>query len=94
MNRRRRKTIGALAAVLALGLLPSSGAMASNLTERTQTELGQAVNEPTVSNGATGSLDSRTPTELGQRVYPPRHCPSPRRAGSTGATRRSAGAGW
>jgi hypothetical protein len=73
MSRTQNKVIGALAAALAVVALAPAASFAglsAPTTERTATELGQAVGEPGEQGGARNALESRTPTELAQRVAP------------------------
>jgi hypothetical protein len=74
MNRTSRKTIGALAAMLAVAALApgaSSAQAPAGPFERTPTERGQAVGEPgEPGSAALNALYSRTRTELGQSVTP------------------------
>jgi hypothetical protein len=79
MSRTQRKIIGALATVLATSALApatsiagqSATAPTNDLTDRTPTELGQAVGEPgEAGSAALGTRFARTPTELAQRVLP------------------------
>jgi hypothetical protein len=61
-----------LGVALALGALLVVGALASSAlaqSERTASELGQAVGEPSEQGGGT-ALYARTPTELEQRTSP------------------------
>ena len=70
MSRTRNKIIATLvAAVATAGLVPAASAASTGPSERTQTELGQAVGEPAdQASGAANAPYSRTPTELGQSV--------------------------
>jgi hypothetical protein len=70
MSRTRNKIIATLVAVLVTAALaPAASASSTGLSERTQTELAQAVGEPAdQESGAATARYSRTPTELGQRV--------------------------
>jgi hypothetical protein len=73
MRRTRNRVIGSLAVALATAaLVPTAAAAQFNggLSERTATELGQAVGEPGEQGSEATALYSRTPTELGQRVAP------------------------
>jgi hypothetical protein len=82
MSRTQNKVIGALAAVLAAAaLLPTAGLArpsasapeipGGGLSDRSVTELGQAVGEPGDEGSAAATARySRTPTELAQRVAP------------------------
>jgi hypothetical protein len=70
MSRIRNKIIATLVAVLATAALaPAASVASTDMRARTQTELGQAVGEPTdQASAAANAQSSRTSTELGQRV--------------------------
>ena len=69
----RKMIIGTLAAALAATALAPAVVVAQSNggpSERTATELGQAVGEPGEQGSEATALYPRTPTELGQRVAP------------------------
>jgi hypothetical protein len=70
MSRTRKRIIATVVGVLATAALAPAASLANTDSgERTATELGQAVGEPThESNAAANAKFSRTPTELGQRA--------------------------
>lgn len=69
MSRTPNKAITTLIAVLATAVLaPAASAASTGPSERTQTELGQAVGEPAdQASGAANARYSRTATELAQQ---------------------------
>jgi len=70
MSRTQNKIIATLVAVVAAAALaPAAGVADTIPSQRTQTELGQSVGEPShQGSAAANARSSRTPTELGQRV--------------------------